>query len=220
MGTQKKSRYFSWKIVCHGVLQRPWRCHGALIAFYRVPTVFMVEILCALTVLSLRVHGAHSGCTALLRRCHCADAVLKTQWHLQELRAVSVQTPTELLFRCRGPYCAAMVTLRRPLCALLGRRANAEWRCLFWVCSKCAPSLGVLCDPTVSNDYATALLRWCLRSYCAHFGVLQFLGHHGITVRTPPWCDRGKYNNNLHIKVTNNFKILTASCSAYLTILA
>ena len=27
------------------------RCHGALMAFYRVPTLFMVEILCALTVL-------------------------------------------------------------------------------------------------------------------------------------------------------------------------
>ena len=109
--------------------------------------------------------------------------------HLQERRAVSVQTPrtttafaqrplcapTELLLRCRRPYCAAMVTLRRPLCALLGRRANAERRCLFWVCSKCAPSLGVLCDPTVSNGDATALLWWCLRSYCAHLGVLQFL---------------------------------------------
>ena len=102
--------------------------------------VIQVEILCALTVLSLRVHGAHSACTALSRCCHCADAVLKTQWHLQEHRAVSVQTPrtstafaqrplcarTELLLRCRRPFCAAMVTLRRPLCALLGRRANAE----------------------------------------------------------------------------------------------
>ena len=42
-------------------------------AFYRVPTVFMVEILCALTVLSLRVHGAHSTCAALSRRCHCVS---------------------------------------------------------------------------------------------------------------------------------------------------
>ena len=46
--------------------------------------------------------------------------------------------PAELLLRCRRPYCAAMVTLRRPLCALLGHRANAKQRCLFWVCSKCA----------------------------------------------------------------------------------
>ena len=67
-----------------------------------------------------------------------------------------------------------MVTLRGPLFALLGRRANAEWRCLFWVCSKCSPSLGVLCDPIMSNGDATALLRWCLCSYCAHLGVLQF----------------------------------------------
>ena len=186
--TQENHDIFRQKVSVTTSLQWPRHCHGALMAFYHVPTVFMVEILCALTVLSLRVHGAHSACAALSRRCHCADAVLKTQWHLKERRAVSVQTPrtttayaqrslcapTELLFRSRRPYCAAMVTLRRPLCALLGRRANAEWRCLFWVCSKCAPSLGVLCDPTVSDGDATALLRWCLRSYCAHLGVMQF----------------------------------------------
>ena len=60
-----------WSVMAS--LQRPRRCHGAFMAFYRVPTVFMVEFLCALTVLSLRVHGAHSACAALSRRCHCAD---------------------------------------------------------------------------------------------------------------------------------------------------
>ena len=59
---------------------------------------------------------AHSACAALSRRCR----------HFQERRAVSVQTPrtttafaqrplcapTELLLRCRRPYCAAMVTLQ------------------------------------------------------------------------------------------------------------
>ena len=107
-------------------------------AFYCVPTEFLVAILCALMVLSLRVHGAHSVCAALSRRCHCADGVLKTQWHLKERHAVSVQTPRtttafaqrplcapmELLLRCRRPYCAAMVTLQHPLCALLGRQAT------------------------------------------------------------------------------------------------
>ena len=44
-----------------------------------VPRVFMVEILCALTVLSLRVHSTHSACAALSWPCHCADTVLKTQ---------------------------------------------------------------------------------------------------------------------------------------------
>ena len=34
--------------------------------------------------------------------------------------------PMELLLRCRRPYCAAMVTLWRPLSALLGRRVKAE----------------------------------------------------------------------------------------------
>ena len=42
-------------------------------AFYRVPTMFMVEILCTLTVLSLRIQGTHSAYAALLRRCHCVE---------------------------------------------------------------------------------------------------------------------------------------------------
>ena len=142
MRTQENHDISREKLSVTASLQRPRRCHGVLMAFYRVPTVFMVEILCALTVLSLRVHGAHSACIALSRRCHCADAVLKTQLHLQERRAVYVQTPrtttafaqrplcapAQLLMRYmyRRPYCLAMVTLRRPFCALLGRRANAE----------------------------------------------------------------------------------------------
>ena len=140
----------------------------------------------------------------LSQRFHGVTTVLRTQWHLQECRAVSVQiprtttafaqrplcAPTELLLRWRRPYCAAMVTLRRPLCALLGRRANAEWRCLFWVCSKCAPWLGVLCDTTVSNGPLRSCgdARVCTARTSA---FCNFLGHRGITVRTPPWCDRG-----------------------------
>ena len=169
-------------------LQRPRCCHGALMVFYCVPTVFMVEILCTFTVLSLRVHGAHSSCPALSRRCHCADTVLKMQWQLQEGRAVSVQMPqcitttafaqrplcgpTELLLGCRRPYCTAMVTLLRPLCALLGYPANTEWQCF---CLEYAQSVH-----RRSAFYATPRcpmampLRWCLRSYCWHLGVLQF----------------------------------------------
>ena len=105
-------------------------------------------------------------------------------WTPSNLRAKSRTTnafaqrplcaPAEPLLRCRGPYCAAMVTLRRPLCGLLGHQANAKRRCLFWVCSKWTPSLVVLWDPNASNGDATALLRWCLRYYCALLGVLHF----------------------------------------------
>ena len=52
--------------------QRPRRCYGALVASYRVPTEFLMAILCALTTRSLRFHGAHIACTALSRRSHCA----------------------------------------------------------------------------------------------------------------------------------------------------
>ena len=114
-----------------------------------------------------RINAKQSPCKVTNDQCVC------TAFAQRPLCALCA--PAELLLRCRRPYCAAMVTLRCPLCTLLERRANADRRCLFWVCSKCAPSLGVLCDPTVSNGDATALLRWCLRSYCAHLGVLHFL---------------------------------------------
>ena len=52
--------------------QRPRRCYGALVAFYRIPTEFLLTILCALTTLSLRFHGVHIACTALSRGSHCA----------------------------------------------------------------------------------------------------------------------------------------------------
>ena len=45
-------------------------------AFYRVPTEFLLAVLCALTTLSLQ---GPIACTALSRRLHCADGVLKAQ---------------------------------------------------------------------------------------------------------------------------------------------
>ena len=77
--TQENHDIFREKLSVTVSLQRPRRCHGALMAFYCIAKVFMVDILCALTVLSLRVHGAHRACAALSRRCHCADPVLKLQ---------------------------------------------------------------------------------------------------------------------------------------------
>ena len=48
-------------------------------AFNRVPTQFMLAILCSLTTLSLQFHGNRNACTALSRRPHCVDGVLKKQ---------------------------------------------------------------------------------------------------------------------------------------------
>ena len=51
--------------------QRPRRCYGALVTFYRVPTEFLLAILCALTartLCALRFHGLR---TALSRRLRC-----------------------------------------------------------------------------------------------------------------------------------------------------
>ena len=54
--------------------QRPRRCYGALVASYRVPTEFLLAILCAPTTRSLRFHSAHIACTdsVLSRRSNCA----------------------------------------------------------------------------------------------------------------------------------------------------
>ena len=62
--------------------QRPRRCHGALVASYRVPTEFLLAIVCALTTRSLRFHGAHIACTVLSRRLHCAFTAFALRlWH-------------------------------------------------------------------------------------------------------------------------------------------
>ena len=74
--------------------QRPRCCYGALVASYRVPTEFLLAILCALTTLSRRVHDAF---TALSRRSHCVHCAVTafalcfhgvctalTAWHLKK----------------------------------------------------------------------------------------------------------------------------------------
>ena len=109
--TQENHDIFREKLSVTTSLQRPRHCHGLLMAFHHVPTVFIVEILCAHTVLSLCVHGAHSACAALSWRCHCA--VLKTQLHLQERRAVSVQTPRTTTAFAQRPLCAPTELLLR-----------------------------------------------------------------------------------------------------------
>ena len=45
--------------------QRPRHCYGALVAFYRIPTEFLLAILCVLTKLSRRSHCLHCAVTAL-----------------------------------------------------------------------------------------------------------------------------------------------------------
>ena len=129
-----------------------------------------------LSGLSRRFHCVHCAFTPSYKRSR--DTV--TQWHLRERHTISMVTPpittafaqrplcvsAELLWRCRRPYCAAMVTLRS--------YQNAERRRLFCACTKCAPTLDVLCDLNASTGEATVLHRRCLWSYCTHLSVLNF----------------------------------------------
>ena len=127
--TQENHDIFREKLSDTAFLQQPRHCHGALMAFYSVPTVFMVEILCALTVLSLRAHGAHSACAALS------------------------------LFQ-------------------------------FYATPPCPMAMPLLCcgDACVRTARTSALCK--------------FLGHCGITLRTPPWCE----------SVTGGFTLLLIIC--------
>ena len=77
--TQENHDIFREKLSVTASSQHLRRCYGARMALHCVPTEFLVAILCAHTVLLLRVCGAHSVCAALSRHCHCADGVLKTQ---------------------------------------------------------------------------------------------------------------------------------------------
>ena len=72
MRSQEISNVFLEKAPAPASSQRPRRCYGALVASYRVPTEFLLAILCALTTRSLSFHGAHIVCTVLSRRSHCA----------------------------------------------------------------------------------------------------------------------------------------------------
>ena len=81
-----------------------------------------------------------------------------------------LRAPGDVILRWRRPYCAAIVTIRSHTALFY----SGMPRRLFWACSKCTSSIDVLCDPTASTGDATALLRKCLRSYCAHLGDLHF----------------------------------------------
>ena len=104
--------------------------------------------------------------------------------------------PTELLLPCRRPYCKAMVTLRRPLCALLGCsiRMPSERRATVFVLSmlkvravarRSMQSQGVQWR---CHCVAAVMLAFVL---CAPWRSAFFLGRRWIAVGTPPWCDRG-----------------------------
>ena len=72
MKAQKISDVFLEKAPVTASSQRPRRCYGALVRFYRVPTEFLLAILCALTARTLCALSFHGVRTALSRRLHCA----------------------------------------------------------------------------------------------------------------------------------------------------
>ena len=56
-------------------------------ASYRVPTEFLLAILCALTTRSLRFHGAHIACTVpatAFALCFHGVCTALTAWHLKK----------------------------------------------------------------------------------------------------------------------------------------
>ena len=66
--------------------QRPMRCYGALVASYRVPTEFLLAILCAhdaFTALSRRSHCVHCAVTVFALCFHGVCTVLMA-WYLRK----------------------------------------------------------------------------------------------------------------------------------------
>ena len=116
--------------------QRPRGCHsGACSAFYRASY--------GVSAFSRRFHGAHNECRlSFLRWRRVEDAVASQRAPYNLLANAKVNAPVEPLLRCRRP----IAQIWRPYGKPLGRAT--------------APSFGVLCDPTASTGYATALLRW------------------------------------------------------------
>ena len=104
--------------------------------FNRIPTEFLLGILCALTTLLLHFHDAHNVGTVLSQRLHCFEDTVTSQRMPYNLRAKTTDTTTafaqrplctfaELLLHCRRPQCAAMATLRRPHCTLIRMPSNS-----------------------------------------------------------------------------------------------
>ena len=118
--TQENQYIFREKLSVTASLQRPRHCHGALMAFYRVPTVFMVEILCALTVL---FHCASTSLTAHVPRFHSVATALRMQWHLQE----RLQSPCKRRGRPRRLHNDPCVRPRSSYCVVGDFTARLWW---------------------------------------------------------------------------------------------
>ena len=127
----------------------------------------------------------HANCRMNAKQSPCKvtnDLCVCTAFAQRPLCALCA--PAELLLRCRRPYCAAMVTLRCPLCP-------SERRATVFV-------LSMLKVRTVARrSMRSHRVQWrcccgdaCVRTARASAFCI-FLGRRGITVRTPPWCDRG-----------------------------
>ena len=150
-------------------------------AFYHVPTEFLLAFLCVLMMISLRFHGTHNACTISWQ--HVEDAV-RSQRTLYSLHANTSNDHgicttilcalAELLLCCRRLYCEAMANLQQPYSALISG-----------ICFEHAQSphrrSAFYCDLTASTGHATVeMLAFCI-----------FLGRHGIAVRKLLWHDRG-----------------------------
>ena len=90
--------------------------------------------------------------------------------------------------RARRPYCAAMVTLQRPHCALFRTQSDAvcfehaqsaRRRSVFYAIPQRLLTMSLRCCGDACDRTA------CTSAFCI------FLGRLGIALRTPLWCDRG-----------------------------
>ena len=200
--TQENHDIFREKLSVMASLQWPRRCHGALIAFYRIPTVFMVEILCNLTVLLLCIHGAHSACAALSRRCHCHTCHTRRRFHC----VVTVRTQENHdIFREklseRRPYSDQGVATELSLGSIVFLRCS-WWR--FSAISRCfhCASTALTGHAPRFHGFATALrtqwhLQECVQSPCKCHGWPQHLHNDPCVRPRSSYCVVGDLSSGL-----------------------
>ena len=87
MRSQEIPDVFLEKVPATASSQRPRPCYGALVASYRVPTEFLLAILCALTTLSRRSQCVHCAFTAFALCFHGVCTALTT-WYLEKFANV------------------------------------------------------------------------------------------------------------------------------------
>lgn len=192
MRSQEESDIFSWRWKCHGVLKASEALLQISHGLSRSCRLLFGDC--------LRSYCASFECTALSGRPHRTDGVLKiTQRRRSNISENAVQSQCKHHRQAHRSHCGLWARLRSS-CGVLGDITALLWQpfgdltALLSACSKCAPSLCVLCDPNVTAAMLAIVLR------APRHSAALFLDC-GVAARTRPSFTEGnnlrKQNNHV-----------------------